>query len=192
MEEVATSYSDANKLSAAKFSNLGTIMGAANWVQILNDFVTRTLKEDTPDMAAVFHALELQSKLNVHGVIDGAAKLQGAAIWEKRTELLQVANIPANLLTRLCALRPVGPGPFQGQLLTLAREAATERKESKDLRDITDTSTLLSAVRGLKGNTFNKKPFVPKKNFPKKGNQKTYSKPQGDRRQVYFQEGAFQ
>jgi hypothetical protein len=87
----------------------------------------------------------------------------------------------------------VGPGPLQGQLLALAREAATERKESKHLRDITDTSTLLSAVKSLKGNTFNKKPFVPKKNFPKKGNQKTYcTKPQGDRRQVYFQEGAYQ
>jgi hypothetical protein len=106
-------HSDANKLSTAKFSSLGTIMGMANWVQILNDFVTRTLKEDTPDMAAVFHALELQSKLNVHGVIDGAAKLQGAAIWEKRTELLQVANVPANLLTRL-RLKTSGPRPILG------------------------------------------------------------------------------
>jgi hypothetical protein len=61
-------HSDINKLSSAKFHNLGTIMGAANWIQILNDFIARTLKEETPDMAAVFHALELQSKLNVHGV----------------------------------------------------------------------------------------------------------------------------
>jgi hypothetical protein len=36
-------HSDTNKLSSAKFQNLGTIMAAANWIQILNDFITRTL-----------------------------------------------------------------------------------------------------------------------------------------------------
>jgi hypothetical protein len=40
-------HSDINKLSSAKFHNLGTVMGAANWIQILNDFITRTLKEET-------------------------------------------------------------------------------------------------------------------------------------------------
>jgi hypothetical protein len=55
---VLNQHSDINKLSAAKFSTLGTIVGAANWVQILNEYVTSTLEEDTPDMAAVFHALE--------------------------------------------------------------------------------------------------------------------------------------
>jgi hypothetical protein len=51
---ILNQHSDANKLTSAKFNNLGTIVGAANWVQILNDFVTRTLKDRQPDMAAVF------------------------------------------------------------------------------------------------------------------------------------------
>jgi hypothetical protein len=186
--------SDANKLASAKFLNLASTLGASNWIQILNDFITRTLKETTPDMAAVFHALELQSKLNVHGVVDGVTKLQATALWERRTELLQAANLPANLSTRLCALRPLGPGPFQGQLMTLAHQAATERKESKDLRDITDSSELLAVVKRLKGGTGK---FIPKKkgkakNFSKnkkfkKQQQQLYVRQQqGDRRTVSF------
>jgi hypothetical protein len=144
-------------------------------------------------MAAVFHALELQAKLNVHGVVDGASKLQATALWEKGTELLQAANLPANLSTRLCALRPVGPGPFQGQLLTLARQAATERKESKDLRGITESSEVLAAVRGLKnrGKNFPNKTGGAK-NFSHKNTKKfkkqLYVKQQqgGDRRTVSF------
>jgi hypothetical protein len=195
-------HSDSNKLSSAKFQNLGSIMGAANWIQILNDFILRTLKDDTPDMAAVFHALELQSKLNVHGVVDGVSKLQATSLWEKRTELLQAANLPANLATKLCALRPVGPGPFQGQLLTLARQAATERKESQDLRGITETSQVLAAVRGLKGiggNTSFTKKNKGAKSFSKNKQKKKFKKQlfvkqqQGDRRTVSFdsQPGGF-
>jgi hypothetical protein len=89
----------------------------------------------------------------------------------------------------------VGPGPFQGQLLTLARQATTERKESKDLRGITDSSEVLSAVRGLKGKNFISKNKGNKNRQPKKKfKKKLFVKPQQgeNRRQVYFQDGSKQ
>jgi hypothetical protein len=89
----------------------------------------------------------------------------------------------------------VSPGPFQGQLLKLARQAATERKESKDLRGITDSSEVLSAVRGLKGKNFPNKKNGNKNRQPKKRfKKKLIFKPQQgeNRRQVYFQEGSKQ
>jgi hypothetical protein len=139
------------------------------------------------------------SKLNIHGVVDGAAKLLGAAIWERRQELLQVANLPPNLSTRLNALRPTGPVPFQGQFLDLARQAATERKESKDLREVTDASKILSKLDRIERSGKNflpKKPFYkrPQSNLPARGRgaPRNFPKNQGDRRNLYIRKDTSQ
>jgi hypothetical protein len=75
-----SSSSDSYKLAKAKFDTIGTIMGAANWVEILREHVAKSLREPVPDMASIFHTLELLGKINIHGVVDGACKLHAAAI----------------------------------------------------------------------------------------------------------------
>jgi hypothetical protein len=145
-----SSSSDSYKLAKAKFDTIGTIMGAANWVEILREHVAKSLREPIPDMAAIFHTLELLGKINIHGVVDGACKLHAAAIWDRRSEILAIANIPTNLTARLCSLLPAGPGPFQGKFLELAKLSAEERKEAKELRDVSDNSELRREIARMR------------------------------------------
>jgi hypothetical protein len=69
--------------------------------------------------------------------------------------------------------------------LSLAKQAAEERKESKELRDVTETSSLLSAMRSLKEKTTGKKSTfqgTPKTKFKK------FNKNQEQKQRVYFNE----
>jgi hypothetical protein len=153
-----SSSSDSCKLAKAKFETIGTILGAANWIEILREHVAKSLREPVPDMASIFHTLELLGKINIHGVVDGACKLHAAAIWDRRSEILAIANLPANVTARLCSLLPAGPGAFQGKFLELAKLSAEERKESKELRDVSDNSELRREIARMRQSMQNIRP----------------------------------
>jgi hypothetical protein len=105
------------RLAKAKFEALGTMLGAANWVQILTEFANNALKQQPPDVTAAHTALGVISKMNTHGVADGLLRLQTTAVWERRFEVLKTATkMPENLKHKIQELLPTGPGPFRGEL----------------------------------------------------------------------------
>jgi hypothetical protein len=63
---VLVAHSDVDKLFKVKVDMVGIILSSANWINILKEFVVNTLKENIPDIIAIFRALELLRKFTIH------------------------------------------------------------------------------------------------------------------------------
>jgi hypothetical protein len=140
----------AEKMAKSKFDALGAIIGAANWVQILTEFANNALKETPPDITAAHTALGVISRMNVHGVVDSAFRLQTAAVWERRKEVLEkTSKMPENLKKKVQELLPTGPGPFRGELTKLVENSAKELEQARISRGETDLSRMANKLERI-------------------------------------------
>jgi hypothetical protein len=129
---------------------LGAIVGAANWVQILTEFANNALKEQPPDVTAAHTALGIISRMNVHGVVDSTFRLQTAAVWERRKEVLEkTSKMPENLKKKVQELLPTGPGPFRGELTKLVENSAKELEQARLSRGETDLSRMANKLERI-------------------------------------------